>query len=262
MSGLPSKFWSQLPLGKGVTLISHDVNGLAALSKPAGVLSHPNMESEIPRALLLATYTIKGECYEWTPADVPGAAPRRLYLLNRLDSATSGVILVTANEALATAIRTLFTHKHIRKLYQAVVFGQPSESKQLWRDRLAVQKRGARIRVGANASGGTGQASESKMSVVRQRRDHVPPLALIQLEPLTGRSHQLRVQCADRNLPIVGDLTYGDFAANRDFAKTTGEKRLFLHSHETSFDYEWAGKKFTFTAAAPLPAEFLKLLPA
>jgi 23S rRNA-/tRNA-specific pseudouridylate synthase len=256
MSALPSKFWEQLPLGTGVTLISHDVNGLAALSKPEGVLSHPNMESEVPRALLTVPYTIKGECFTWTPPDVPGAAPRRLFLLNRLDSATSGVILVTANEKLAACMRELFLHKHIQKLYQAVVFGKPSEKSQLWRDHLAVQKRGAKIRVGT----GGDKASESRMTVIRQKRDAVPPLALIQLEPLTGRSHQLRVQCAGRKLPIVGDLTYGDFGANKAFAKASGHKRLFLHSYQTSFDYEWQGKTFHFSASAPLPEEFEQLL--
>jgi 23S rRNA-/tRNA-specific pseudouridylate synthase len=83
-----------------------------------------------------------------------------------------------------------------------------------------------------------------------------PPLALIQLEPRTGRSHQLRVQCAQRHLPIVGDATYGDFALNRAFARRTGNKRLFLHSSETAFDYEWAGKSWRFLARAELPEAF------
>lgn len=260
MSAFPSKFWEQLPLGTGVTLLSHDANGLAALNKPEGVLSHPNMESEVPRALLTVPYTIKGECFNWTPTDVPGAAPRRLYLLNRLDSATSGVILVTANEKLATYMRELFLNKHIHKLYQAVVFGKPSEKTQLWRDRLTVQKSRAKIRVGVGSGAEAAKASESRMTVIRQKRDAVPPLALIQLEPLTGRSHQLRVQCAGRNLPIVGDLTYGDFPANKAFAKATGHKRLFLHSFETTFDYEWMGKKHRFSATSPLPEEFQQLL--
>ena len=256
MSALPSKFWDQLPLGTGVTLLSHDANGLAALSKPEGVLSHPNMESEVPRALLTVPYTIKGECFNWTPADVPGAAPRRLYLLNRLDSATSGVILVTANEKLADYMRELFLHKHIHKLYQAIVFGKPSEASQLWRDRLSVHKKGGQVRTGT----GGNIPAEAQMSVLRQRRKGPPLLALIRLEPRTGRSHQLRVQCAQRHLPIVGDLTYGDFPANKAFARATGHKRLFLHSYETNFDYEWQGKKFHFSATAPLPAEFAQLL--
>jgi tRNA pseudouridine65 synthase len=95
--------------------------------------------------------------------------------------------------------------------------------------------------------------------VLRTRRTE-PRVALVRLEPRTGRSHQLRVQCAKRHLPIAGDQTYGDFARNREFAKLAGTKRMFLHSLETSFDYEWRGRKFSFTARAPVPAEFEKLL--
>lgn len=255
MSRASTKFWANLPLGTGVELLTHDTNGLAALAKPAVVLSHPNMQSEQARALLVAPYTLEGEFYEWTP-DFPGAMPQRLYLLNRLDSATSGVILVSSSEALAASIREMFKLKHVKKIYNALVFGQPSEPVQLWSDRLAVQKKGGRVRTG---TGGKIPA-EAHMTVLRQRRQAVPPLALIQLDPRTGRSHQLRVQCAQRQLPIVGDLTYGDFGANRTFAKATGNKRLFLHSLETRFDYEWAGRTHSFLAHAPLPKEFQEFL--
>jgi 23S rRNA-/tRNA-specific pseudouridylate synthase len=70
----------------------------------------------------------------------------------------------------------------------------------------------------------------------------------------------LRVQCALRHLPIVGDATYGDFPRNREFAKGTGLKRLFLHSLETSFDYEFGGRPHHFAARAPLPEEFETVL--
>jgi len=83
---------------------------------------------------------------------------------------------------------------------------------------------------------------------------------LLRLEPLTGRSHQLRVQCAKRALPIVGDQTYGDFSRNREFARLAGTRRLFLHSLETAFDYEFRGRRHAFAARAPLPEEFSRFL--
>src|SRR5580700_7407214 len=82
--------------------------------------------------------------------------------------------------------------------------------------------------------------------------------SLLRLEPQTGRSHQLRVQCAKRGLPIVGDRTYGDFAANRAFARGGGPKRMFLHSLEVAFAYRFAGVERSFAATAPLPAEFAR----
>jgi 23S rRNA-/tRNA-specific pseudouridylate synthase len=97
------------------------------------------------------------------------------------------------------------------------------------------------------------------MSLVRAGRRE-PRLALLRLEPRTGRSHQLRVQCARRGLPIVGDQTYGDFARNREFARQAGTKRLFLHSMETSFEYEFGGRRHAFSAKSPLPEEFESVL--
>lgn len=253
MSDVPSAVWSSLPLGPGVTLLTHDVNGLGALAKPSGVLSHPNEPGDERRSLLQARYAMEAECFEWT--DAAGKAGR-LWLLNRLDSATSGVILVALDGPLADEIRAHFKRKQVRKVYNALVFGAPRVASELWRDRLAVARQGGTIRTVANAGH---IPAECRMIVVRANRGE-PKLALLRLEPKTGRSHQLRVQCAKRHLPIVGDQTYGDFARNRHFAKAAGSKRLFLHSLETTFEYEWRGRRHVFSAHAPLPAEFTDAL--
>jgi len=270
-----SAWWAVLPLGRGVELVAHDANGVAALCKPAGLLSHPNAAGDEARSLLRAPYDLKEECYEWSSfvgADKRRAASvwdreplakegglRSLFLLNRLDSATSGLLLVCANRELALKIRQRFRERAVHKVYAALVFGKLGQGQSgngrpiIWRDRLNIEKRGGQIRTKAIKSG-VGVSAETRVSVLRDGQG----VSLLKLEPLTGRSHQLRVQCARRGLPIVGDATYGDFAANRAFAKvhhgTRG--RLFLHSLETRFDYEWRGKKHAFTARSPLPEEF------
>lgn len=250
------EFWSNLPLGREVTLLTRDANGLAAFNKPAGVLSHPNRTGEERRSLLAARYEMDGEYFEWRNADSPGAHMQRLWLLNRLDSATSGVILAAASADLAAEIRAHFKRKQVRKIYHALVFGAPRVPSEVWRDRLAVEKRGGQIRTAAHAGH---VPAESVMTVVRRGAGEAP-CTLIRLEPRTGRSHQLRVQCAKRGLPIVGDQTYGDFGRNREFAKRAGTKRLFLHSQETAFEYEFRGRRQGFSAVAPLPEEFEKFL--
>jgi 23S rRNA-/tRNA-specific pseudouridylate synthase len=57
-------------------------------------------------------------------------------------------------------------------------------------------------------------------------------------------------------LPIVGDRTYGDFRANREYVRSGGPKRMFLHSLSIAFDYEWGARLSAFSAEAPLPPEF------
>jgi 23S rRNA-/tRNA-specific pseudouridylate synthase len=253
VSAAAENFWATLPLGRDVTLLARDGNGVAAFDKPAGVLSHPNEPGDEPRALLTARYTIDGEFFSWSDAH---GREQKLWLLNRLDSATSGVILAAAEGELANEIRGQFRQKRVRKIYHSLVFGVPPRPLELWRDLLAVERRGGKIRTVTSAGH---VPAECQMSVVRAGRGRVR-LSLLKLEPRTGRSHQLRVQCAKRHLPIVGDQTYGDFPRNREYAKLAGTKRLFLHSLETTFAYEWKGKSFSFTARAPLPDEFEQFL--
>ena len=244
-------FWAALPLGPGVTVQARDDNGLAALAKPAGVLSHPNAAGDEPRSLLRAAYQLEGECFHW---DGP-AGPQRLWLLNRLDSATSGVILAAADGELAREIKAQFRRREVRKVYAALVFGAPRQPAQTWKDKLAITRRGGTIRA---ATGGN-IAAECRMTLWRAGAGQ-PRISLVKLEPATGRSHQLRVQCARRGLPIVGDQNYGNFTANREFAKLARTKRLFLHSLETTFDYTFRGRTHSFAARAPLPSEFEQFL--
>jgi tRNA pseudouridine65 synthase len=243
-------FPSLAPLGTGVGVVQSDGAGLVALSKPAGILSHPNKRGEEGRSLLNASYSVDGEFYAW---ETPDGLRHRAWLLNRLDSATSGVVLLATDEELARTIRLLFKTKQVRKYYVALVFGRPIGKRDVWQDRVAVQKSAGQIRT---ATGGNVPA-ESVMQLLKTSQIAGAPRSLIQLEPRTGRSHQLRVQCAQRHLPIIGDATYGDFRLNRAFAKSTGAKRLFLHSAHTAFDYEWKGKRWHFSADAPIPPEFL-----
>jgi len=248
VSGLAPEEWARLPLGREVRLILRDENGVAAFAKPAGVLSHPNTPRDEPRALLTCPYDHERECFVWHNE---GSGELRLWLLNRLDSATSGVILAAGDEGIAKTIKGQFARRHVHKIYQALVFGSPRAPQEVWRDRLAVDKRGGMIR-----SGTAGNVPAEAHFVVVRRKPGTPSLALVQLDPKTGRSHQLRVQCARRGLPIIGDQTYGDFRLNREFARRTGMKRLFLHSLKTSIHYELGGKSYAFSASAPAPEEF------
>lgn len=78
----------------------------------------------------------------------------------------------------------------------------------------------------------------------------------MKLEPLTGLTHQLRVQCAKHGMPILGDATYGDFKANRRLRAASGIGRLFLHCSQTVLHLEMAGNAADFSASAPLPESF------
>jgi tRNA pseudouridine65 synthase len=248
VSALLGDFWDTLPLGAGVTPLTRDANGLAAFNKPAGLLSHPNDSQDEARSLLTCRYDKEAQCFSWKATD---GTERHLWLLNRLDSATSGVILTAASEKLALAVRDHYAKKQVHKVYQALVFGRPQKNFEQWHDQLAVQKKGGRIRTAT-----IGNVPAQTVFQLVKHTQSTFSTSLIRLEPRTGRSHQLRVQCAKRQLPIIGDQTYGNFGLNREFAKLHKTKRLFLHSLETGFSYTFDGRANDFKAVAPLPREF------
>ncbi len=243
-------FDQDAPLHPGVTLAAEHATGLIALSKPAGVLSHPNSSTDERRALLTCRYDLADESFRWKSSAT--GQIEKAWLLNRLDGATSGIVLLSRSIKLARHIREHFKTKQVQKIYAALVFGRPTAARGNWRDRLAVSKLGGQVRTSTRGN----IPAETRVETVQSGSGEFGALTLLQLEPKTGRSHQLRVQCAHRRLPIVGDATYGDFKRNRAFAKASGENRLFLHSFRTAFRFDWEGQSHDFSAEAPVPSAF------
>ncbi len=247
--------WIQgLPLGPGVKLIKADRNGLCALDKPAGILSHPNKGGDRRRSLFQLGFDPGEETFICS-SDGEGES-RRIWLLNRLDSATSGLILVALDQDVAEEVRRAFRERQVTKVYQALVFGHARTRQERWQDRMGIK--GGQGSVRAESSGPLQAVTEMR----RLRLLPGPPaMSLLELIPKTGRTHQLRFQGGRRRMPIVGDQTYGNFQANRDFARRTGNKRLFLHAQSIQLDYTFRGRRQSFKARSPLPPDFRAVLP-
>jgi 23S rRNA-/tRNA-specific pseudouridylate synthase len=232
------------PLHAACALLNADPRGLLAVDKAAGVLAHPNSRRDREQALLGLPYDPGQEAF------VDGE--RRWFLLNRLDGPTSGVILLADNPAVAEAVRAAFAAHAVHKTYAAVVKGIPRRPRETWRDHLTVRRGGGKLRTEA----GRGAANAETVMELLQRGAGPPARALLTLRPATGRTHQLRVQCASRHLPIIGDATYGDFAFNRAFQRRGGDPRLLLHSWKTRLEVMVGGAPLAFSAESPLPPAF------
>lgn len=245
--------WRSVPLGPGVEVLAVHPCGLAALGKPAGVLSHPNRPGEEKRSLLAAPYDAGAQFFHWPGSD---GVEARVWLLHRLDSATSGVVLVAAGADIAQAVRAVFEQRGVHKLYLALVLGHLREKRAQWRDAMEVRRGGGTVR--AREDGGL----RAETSVRCLRLIPGPPaLSLLELEPHTGRTHQLRHQCARRRLPIVGDQTYGNFRLNRDLARRLGTDRLFLHARSVKLEFTLpSGVRVAFAASSAVPEEFRPFL--
>lgn len=205
--------------------VMYDDSDLLVITKPSGVLSHPNPPAGpsggVPKqspAAFLGKYNFEDRCFE-TP-DGP------LWLLHRLDQDASGLLMSARTPEAAKAVRTQFEMKQIKKIYLALVYGRPQPLRGTWKDAFAEsrQKRVVRSRIQA----GVRPNAELKYSVKRQFPQR--KASLLEMELITGKTHQIRVQGASRHHPVAGDDVYGMFAWNRKIKKETGLKRLFLHA--------------------------------
>lgn len=214
---------------------------LLAIAKPAGVAVHggSGVSSGVIEQLRRAR---------------PQA--RYLELVHRLDKETSGVLLLAKRRSALVALQDQFRQRDTAKHYQALVFGAwPARLKvldqALHKTLDAAGERHVRVVDAEHADG------RRSITLVKGQQA-AGPCTLLDLAIKTGRTHQIRVQLAHAGHPIVGDAKYGDFAANKAFAREHGFARMFLHARELAFDHPATGARITL--AAPLPADCAKLM--
>ena len=243
----------EIPLDKNSQLLAWEENGIIAIDKAAGVLSHPNPNGKRnSRNLLLADYISEDECYEWIN---PQGNTQRFYLCHRLDSPTSGLIIGSSDSNTATLIKEKFANREVRKTYHAVTRYNPKAKEGHWIDRLIEKRVDGKLRV----ERGNGSTCKANVRFLQKKKGE-NHLQLIELKPSTGRTHQLRVQCMLRKMPIVGDKTYGDFSLNRKVKRESKLDRLCLHASTIEFSIRKNGHKINFFCESPLPRLIGKVL--
>lgn len=176
------------------------------------------------------------------------AAPYVFRPVNRLDRDTSGVML-TANSRLASyKMYRLMTEGCIRKCYVAVLDGVPSEKNGIIESYMRRKDGSIVEREECSADSDGAKYAKTEYSVLFQDKVHSVVLAL----PITGRTHQLRVQFAGIGCPITGDTMYGQ--------ESTHITRQALHAVSSSFPHPITG--VSMTVRANLPTDMTELIRA
>ena len=187
---------------------------------------------------------------------------RHVWPAHRLDKGTSGVLLFAFDATTASVIGRQFEAGSVGKRYLAVVRGFPPESGVI--DHALTRQRDAYEFAGDRCS------SEAQTAITRYRRlamvelpyavDRYPSsrYALLDLEPVTGRKHQLRRHLKHIAHPIIGDATYGKGVHNRFFAEHFGCRRLLLACTALRLQHPDDGRELAITA--PLADDFAGLL--
>lgn len=189
---------------------------------------------------------------------------RRVYAVHRLDKGTSGVLLFALNPDAGRALSSMFERQMVHKLYLAVVRGHPPAAGEI--DHPLTRRLDDVELNNASAESGS-QAALTRFRRLAtcelpHRVDRYPSsrYALVELEPLTGRRHQLRRHLKHISHPIIGDSTYGKSGHNRLFQTLFDCRRMLLACVELWLTHPVTGAPLTLSA--PLAADFAGLLAA
>jgi 23S rRNA pseudouridine1911/1915/1917 synthase len=230
--------------GAGPTVLYED-NHCLALAKPAPLLTQgvpaglPTLEAQA-RAYLREKYHKAGNVYLGIP--------------HRLDRPVSGVVLFAKSSKAAARLAEQFRSRQVRKVYWALVEpgeGPPPE-KGVWVDWLRKLPEEARSEcVGRDEPGARLARLEYRVLAV------LPEGVLLEIEPETGRMHQIRVQAAVRGWPVRGDFLYGarlpfpPSAPGAEADVPARERIIGLHARSLTFLHPIRYEPVTVTA--PLP---------
>jgi tRNA pseudouridine32 synthase / 23S rRNA pseudouridine746 synthase len=189
--------------------IVHVDDSLIVLHKPAGLLAVPGRGADKQDALSTRVQAVHADAL----------------IVHRLDQATSGLMLMARGVAMQRAISKAFESRAVHKLYVAVVHGSVADGAGVIDAPLGADWH-TRPRQKVDAV--QGKASQTRWQVLS--RDVAQGTTRVLLEPLTGRTHQLRVHCLHMGHPIVGDTLYG--AVNDGYCNSNraGQVRLLLHA--------------------------------
>ena len=177
-------------------------------------------------------------------AFVEGDGPRPR-LVHRLDKDTSGVLLIARTPGSAAAFSKRFSGRSAKKVYWALVVGVPEQHAGEIDAPLAKQPGTGGEKMHVDTEGG--QPAKTRYRVVERAGNRA---AWLELEPLTGRTHQLRVHCAAMGHPIVGDGKYGGKEA---FLTGAVSRKMHLHARRLIIDSPDGGK---LDVTAELPEHF------
>jgi tRNA pseudouridine32 synthase/23S rRNA pseudouridine746 synthase len=205
--------------------VLHVESAFVVLAKPPGLLSEPGRGADKRDSLLVRTQVV-----------YPDAR-----IVHRLDMMTSGVI-VLARERLAHAVLSeAFREREVHKRYQALVHGRPANDEGEVDLPLTVDWPNRPRQVVCHD---TGKPSLTQYRVIGDGHvDGLGTLTRIELAPITGRTHQLRVHLAALGCPIAGDPFYG--------REGDESPRMMLHACRLDFAHPLTGETMSFASAVP-----------
>ena len=213
-------------------------NDMLVINKPAGMVVHPAAGHD--------SGTLVNAVLGYAP-DIEGiGGEQRPGVVHRLDKGTSGLIMLAKNERAHRWLQDQFRLRKVEKTYLALVDGKPPTP--TGRVEAPVGRDPVHRYQMAVLSPGKGREAISDYHILERFRAH----SFLEVHPLTGRTHQIRLHMAFLGCPIVGDTVYGHRKS------TLPLDRYFLHAHQLKIVLP--GEKQVQIFKTPMPEELIRIL--
>lgn len=228
-----------LKASKNLNIVYEDEN-IILCDKKAGVLCHPD-DKEYNDTLIDRIKRHLYETGEFNPDSESSFAPA---LVNRIDRNTGGIVIAAKNAESLRILNQKMKDRELHKFYLCIVHGTPKEKSGLLEGYLLKNEDKNIVKISKNRFTDSKEI-RTKYSVLDSKNG----LSLIEVELLTGRTHQIRAHFASIGHPLLGDGKYGTNAQNKKY----GYKKQCLYSYKLVFDFKsdagileyLNGRKFT-----------------
>ena len=204
--------------------IVYEDENIMLVDKKQGLIVHPD-DKEFRDTLITRIQKYLYEKGEYNPDDDSAFPPA---LANRIDRNTGGIVLAAKNPAALRILCDKIKTREIDKYYLAVVHGKPPKKKDIIEGYLEKNEAKNQVFLSKKPKEGA-KLSKTKYRVLATKND----LTLVEVELLTGRTHQIRAQMASIGCPLLGDGKYGKNAAD----KQMGYKHQALYSYRLKFSF-------------------------
>ncbi|MBF0105338.1 MAG: RluA family pseudouridine synthase [Deltaproteobacteria bacterium] len=237
----PIKSMDLVPRPMNLNVLFED-RDIIVLNKQAGIAVHPgagNYNESLVHGLLYHCRDLSG---------IGGV--ERPGIVHRLDKGTSGVLVVAKNDQAHQNLSDQFKNKTVQKIYHALCLGEVQKTQQTL---VHLMKRSEQNRKRFVVNQKKGKEAITGVRVIQKNKR----VTYVEVQPKTGRTHQIRVHLSYIGHPILGDEVYGGTKklhlfdeAEQKFIRGLG--RPLLHAKQLTLKHPASGKEMTFEAEMPL----------